>query len=222
MRRDELPAIPTAVTNAQGDPKALAKLFGARLEQVQGSCEVVARAADVAAHVVRRIEAWRRSANGRPAEFDNVVSWNPDEIPVPGLEPQLREAGLSLVIPDDLHNSACRDRAVAADIGITGVDAAFASTGSVMLASGFGKSRAASLLPLHHLLVVPTSRLFATFESWLAHERQEGRLDDLLRHAGQVVFVTGPSKSADIELQLTLGVHGPGTVHAVLFDDAEM
>jgi L-lactate dehydrogenase complex protein LldG len=221
MRHDELPAIPTAVTNAQGDPKTLANLFGARLEEVQGSYEVVARA-DVAAHIVRRIEAWRRSADGHPAEFDGAVSWDPDEIPVPGLEAQLRDAGLSLIVPDDLHNSACRDRAAAADVGITGVDAAFASTGSVMLASGLGKSRAASLLPLHHLLVVPTSRLFATFESWLAHERQEGRLDDFLRNAGQVVFVTGPSKSADIELQLTLGVHGPGTVHAVLFDDAGM
>jgi L-lactate dehydrogenase complex protein LldG len=197
---------------------ALAHLFGKRLEGVQGSYEVV-EATDVARHVVGRIVDWRGRTSDPMTEAEGVLSWDPAQLPLPGLGPQLRDAGISLVVPDDLHDRESRDRAAALNVGITGVDAAFASTGSVVLTSGAGRSRAASLLPLHHVLLVPMRRLFPTFESWLATERGDGGLDDLVTRAGQVVFVTGPSKSADIELQLTLGVHGPGSVHAVIFDD---
>jgi L-lactate dehydrogenase complex protein LldG len=206
------------VTEAQGDPVALAHLFGKRAEAVQGSYEVV-EAAGVASHIVARIAHWRGRTPDPSTAADGVLSWDPAQLPLPGLEPQLRAAGISLVVPDDLHDPESRDRAAALDVGITGVEAAFASTGSVVLTAGAGRSRAASLLPLHHILLVPMSRLFPTFESWLAKERGGGGLDDLVTRAGQVVFVTGPSKSADIELQLTLGVHGPGAVHAVIFED---
>jgi L-lactate dehydrogenase complex protein LldG len=217
-RRDDLPPIPTAVTEAQGDPLALAHLFGERLEGVQGSYEIV-EAPDVVSRIVQRIAHWRGRPPNPLIEADGVLSWDPAQLPLPRLEPQLRDAGIALVVPGDLHDRKSRDRAAALDVGITGVDAAFASTGSVVLTSGAGRSRAASLLPLHHILLVPMRKLFPTFESWLAKERGDGGLDDLVTRAGQVVFVTGPSKSADIELQLTLGVHGPGAVHAVIFDD---
>jgi len=218
-RRDEPPPIPTAVTDAHGDRVALANLFGRRLEDVQGSYEIV-EVAEVVPHIVRRIAHWKGRTHDIENEAERVVSWDPAQLSLPGLEPRLRDAGVTLVVPEDLNDRESRDRAAALDVGITGVDAAFASTGSVVLASGCGRNRVASLLPLHHILMVPMSTLFPTFESWLAREREAGRLDDFVTRAGQIVFVTGPSKSADIELQLTLGVHGPGAVHAVIFDDA--
>ncbi len=102
---------------------------------------------------------------------------------------------------------------------MTSADAAFASTGSIVLASGRGKSRAASLLPLRHLVLVPMSRIHPTVEAWLRTLRHDQALGSFLRVSGQIVFITGPSKSADIELNLTLGVHGPRVVHALIFDD---
>ena len=222
FRRDASvpPEVPMTVTHAEGDGQTLAAMFGAKLEELQGSFEMVDRASDVADRIIDRIRRQEAESDEQDGNPPPVLAWAADEIPVPGLEQRLTESGIDILVPSDLHDRKLRARAARATTGITGVDAAFASTGSVMLASGPGKSRAASLLPLHHLVVVPITKIYPTFEHWLRSLRQLKRLETLLRENGQISFVTGPSKSADIELNLTLGVHGPKTVHAIVFDDS--
>ncbi len=88
-----------------------------------------------------------------------------------------------------------------------------------MLCASGGQSRAASLLPLHHIALVPMGKLYGTVEAWIASLRRTHSLDDVLRAGSRVTLITGPSKSADIELTLTLGVHRPRTVHAVVYVD---
>jgi L-lactate dehydrogenase complex protein LldG len=83
-----------------------------------------------------------------------------------------------------------------------------ADTGSVVLASGPEEPRARSLLPEIHI-------------SLLAEERILPGLEELFAALGRdlpsaLAIVTGPSRSADIEQSLTVGVHGPGEVHVVL------
>ena len=217
-------AVPMTVTHAAGDRRTLAARFGTQLEQLAGSYEIVERTADVAEHVIRRILAWNSAREPSSTETGasstlEVLSWAADELCVPGLEEQVEGAGLSLLVPDDLQEVGCRARAASTSVGLTAVDAAFASTGSVLLASGPGRNRSASLLPPRHILLVPMSKIHATFEAWLRSLRGQAGLEPLLRQSGQIVFVTGPSRSADIELKLTLGVHGPGAVHAIIFDD---
>ncbi len=195
-----------------------------KLEAVLGSHEIVDRSSEVSGAVLCQIDAWRKAHTADESQeadlaFGEVLSWSPREFPVHGLEAALRAAGLSLLVPDDLHQSGTRERAAGVAVGITGVDAAFASTGSALLVSGAHKSRAAAILPLYHLVLVPFSRIYPTFEGWLETMRSAGRLEALVRESSQITFLTGPSKSADIELNLTLGVHGPRAVHAVLFDD---
>ena len=87
-----------------------------------------------------------------------------------------------------------------------------ADTGSVVLAASAAEPRAASLLPAVHI-------------SLLREDRILPGLDELFAAVGTALpsalaIVTGPSRSADIEQRLTVGVHGPGEVHVVLLSPA--
>lgn len=201
--------VPTPVLQVHGDRRDWARQFGENLRGVGGSWDLVEQGT-AASHVLRLIEQW--------SDERAVLAWDPETLPVRDLGQLLSASGITIHVPGDMHEGTTRARAAEARVGITGVDAAIATTGSLVLVPGPGKSRAASLLPLHHIALVPMSKIYPTLETWLASSIP-GDLERLLVESGQVVFVTGPSKSADIELRLTLGVHGPRVVHALVFDD---
>ncbi|MCS6844326.1 MAG: lactate utilization protein [Caldilineales bacterium] len=99
----------------------------------------------------------------------------------------------------------------AADVGLSMADAALAETGTVVVSSGPGKSRLATLLPPVHIALVPATRLTADLFTWTA-----GRTVPL---PANVVLISGPSKTADIEQTMAIGVHGPKRFIAVLYSD---
>jgi L-lactate dehydrogenase complex protein LldG len=105
------------------------------------------------------------------------------------------------------------DDLFAADVGVTGVFAAVAETGSLACASGDALWRGTSLIPPVHVAVV----------------RERDIVPDLLDLLGgltaetlpaNLTLISGPSKTADIEGILITGVHGPGAVHVVLIREA--
>jgi L-lactate dehydrogenase complex protein LldG len=99
-------------------------------------------------------------------------------------------------------------------VGVTGVFCAVAETGTLMLLSGAQTDAKNSLLPDTHIAVVPASRILRSIEDgWALLRREHGELPR------QVAFVSGPSRTADIELTLVLGIHGPYRVHIVLLRD---
>ena len=210
---------PAPITDAPGDRAAMASLFGAKLDGVLGSHEIVADAPAALDAVVRKIEAWRAESDDTDLSFERCLAWAPNALGIGRLEERLAEKDISLMVPHDLHDGEERTVAARTAVGITGVAAAFASTGTVVLDTGPGRSRAASLLPLYHIVLIPTSRLHTTPEAWMGTLRAEERLETVLREGAQLALVTGPSKSADIELTLTLGVHGPRAIHAILHRD---
>jgi L-lactate dehydrogenase complex protein LldG len=103
-----------------------------------------------------------------------------------------------------------REVQAAAEIGVTGCDAAIAETGSLVLLSGPGRSRAVSLLPPVHLAIVRRSDVCFSLGEFFRSAA------GALAGAASCTLVTGPSRTADIELTLTLGVHGPGAVIVVI------
>jgi L-lactate dehydrogenase complex protein LldG len=96
-------------------------------------------------------------------------------------------------------------------VGITGAFCAIAETGTLMLLSGSHSHATTSLLPETHIAVVPTSRIVRCMEdAWDLTRTERGALPR------QVTFVSGPSRTGDIEMTLVLGAHGPYRVHVIL------
>lgn len=93
-----------------------------------------------------------------------------------------------------------------ADLGITGVEWAIAETGTLVMAARPGRERIVSLLPPVHIAIVEESRILPDLLDLFAKFHATG----LDRLPSNVTFITGPSKTGDIELELTTGVHGPG------------
>lgn len=98
--------------------------------------------------------------------------------------------------------------------GITGALAGIVETGSIVVTGGPGRPLTASLLPGLHIAVLAADQLVPTVAEALALTA--------LREAATAVIVTGPSRTADIEMTLTLGVHGPGELHVIVVRDASM
>lgn len=104
------------------------------------------------------------------------------------------------------------DRAADADLGIVVADYAVAETGSVVLCSASHKGRSVSLLPGALIVLIKPHTLYTTMGEVM---QQLQPLSPAQMPAG-IHFVSGPSRSADIENDLTIGVHGPGIVYALI------
>jgi L-lactate utilization protein LutC len=105
-----------------------------------------------------------------------------------------------------------RTKMFAAEIGISSVSLAIAETGTLALASRPGQERLASLLPPVHVAIVEASQIVPDLFDYF--DRLEA--DGLASLPSNFVFITGPSKTGDIELTLTTGVHGPGKWHVIV------
>ncbi|MNH92356.1 Lactate utilization protein C [compost metagenome] len=137
-------------------------------------------------------------------------------------QPELEALELESRIPDSdftVWHANDRDallaKAAGADMGIVLTDYAVAYTGSLVLQSSPLKGRSVSLLPTIMVAIIPVDRLFTRLGEAMT---RISALGDASIPAG-VHFVSGPSRSADIENDLTIGVHGPGIVYAILVND---
>lgn len=131
----------------------------------------------------------------------SILSWDPEELPY--------GAGEALQGETVAFGRDARELQAQADIGLTGCEAALAETGSLAMVSGPGRPRTASLLPLTHIALIRQADLLQGMGEFFERYRQSPVLP-------YVVFITGPSRTADIELSLTLGVHGPGKLILIL------
>ncbi len=132
----------------------------------------------------------------------SVLCWNLDNLPY--------DAGIVLQSRNVYFETDDKISQANADIGLTGCDAAIAETGSLVLFSGEGKPRTASLLPFEHIALIRQSDIYFTMSDFFDKKGKE------VSHASCINIITGASRTADIEMSLTLGVHGPGKVIVVI------
>jgi L-lactate dehydrogenase complex protein LldG len=143
-----------------------------------------------------------------------VISWQHEALDLAWLGDALPSAGVVLI---DAHLPATaegRKRRLAeiedVKVGLTGALGGLADTGAIALVSGPGRSRLASLLPPVHIAVLPRAKLYPSLPAFLAANPAAAA------QGSNLVLITGPSRTADIELTLTMGVHGPGEIHVII------
>lgn len=148
-------------------------------------------------------EAQALPAGGIPGALRDLVSrhsvrkatlWETgllQQLKVPVL---LRELGVELV-----PARAGKHALASCDLGVTEADFALPETGTLGLLAGDEKPRAVSLLPRLHLAILTPDALRADLH----------QVFNEARHSPYLVFISGPSRTSDIELTVALGVHGP-------------
>jgi len=111
---------------------------------------------------------------------------------------------------------AARPARDADQVGVSGCFCAIAETGTLMLLSGADTPATVSLLPETHIALVPVSRIVATMEDAFAFLRAErGSVPRAIN------FISGPSRTGDIEQTIVLGAHGPCRVHLILIGEQQ-
>jgi L-lactate dehydrogenase complex protein LldG len=127
-----------------------------------------------------------------------ATAWETAHLKQLGVTELLNSLGVELIHPNaDKHEMA------QCDLGITEADFLLPETGTLVLSSSAEKPRAVSLLPRIHLAIVHPEMLRADMHQVFAEAKDHHYL----------VFITGPSRTADIELTVTLGVHGPKNLY---------
>jgi L-lactate utilization protein LutC len=103
-----------------------------------------------------------------------------------------------------------RETCAAAEIGITSAEYALADTGTLVYLSQSGEARLLSLLPPRHIAIIERDRILASLDELFSVLPRPGA------HSSAMVLITGPSRTADIEMRLVRGVHGPGEITVVI------
>jgi L-lactate dehydrogenase complex protein LldG len=144
-------------------------------------------------------------------EADRILSWGEKNPEFDSVANHLRETGIRILEPEipRSEDGNTRYETLAgldqAPAGLTTCLAGLADTGTVILPSGMGQSNLTSLLPRIHLVFLRAKDIYPTFDHWL---RAGGR--EAIASSPQLTLITGPSRTADVEMILTLSVHGPG------------
>jgi L-lactate dehydrogenase complex protein LldG len=140
-----------------------------------------------------------------------VIRQNVPELERLDLERSL-PAGAKVAVWNREAGENWKARAAEADFGVVMADFAAAYTGSIAVLSSKDKGRSVSLLPTVLMAVIPIERLKTRLGEILPEFDRAGRE----KLPSGIHFISGPSRSADIENDLTIGVHGPGIVYALI------
>ncbi|MCB9451138.1 MAG: lactate utilization protein [Anaerolineaceae bacterium] len=188
-------------------PEGLLARFTLEMERLQGQVFPVDSDDDAREKTVELLQSH---------DATHILAWHFTRIPVKKLRDAIEAAGITITQPDvqDEFRAETIESIRDAQVGLTGVDAAAASTATLIVTSGPGKGRIPTMLPPVHLVVMTLDQLVPRIEDWVAHERAHNL--DSIRNAANVAFISGPSRTGDIEMELVLGVHGPGQVQVVL------
>lgn len=184
------------------DGSDLIGLFASELTRVNGIVKVVSSDEEVWEYI---------SDLTTQTDAKTCMAWETDLIKKLSIIERLQGAGLKMI------KSQSKEECAKADIGITGADYAIADSGTLVLFSAPGKQRLASLIaPVHVAILESRNILHNIFQLFQIAKCDYNPNTEAKDPPACLTFITGPSRTADIELNLTLGVHGPKQLHTLI------
>lgn len=185
--------------------KALAT-WGGRVHRVENDSDVVAKAGElIAAAEAKKISRWRSPALEK-LDWERGLAHLKLEWILPSPE-EIRAA--------ETHDAlrAIRNRLAKIDVGITECDHAVAHTGTVAVRHGPDRDGFTNLLPWTNIVIVRMSQMVRTLQDLIDKLDSERRANPF---PPSFQFITGPSRSGDIDLTVGQGAAGPGQYHVIL------
>ena len=144
----------------------------------------------------------------------HILAWGNDDLGLPNLREILGESGVSIddnVLPmDDAGRKAQLAKSGDVYVGLTGANGGLADNGAIGIVSGKGRGRLASLSTPVHIALLRRDQIYPSIPAFLADH------DGVTADASNLVFIAGPSRTGDIEMTLSIGVHGPGEIHVIV------
>ena len=158
-----------------------------------------------------------------------VAAWNHPLINALNLEPRLQELGCSFfrtelppgLSPGDAHKrkAELRERMIASGIGLTSADYCLADTATLVMLPSADQARAVSLVPSTHIALVHVDQLLLDLQELYAELKKTSGEDPRGLTQPYMNLISGPSKTADIEMSMVYGVHGPRTLHLLILTE---
>jgi L-lactate dehydrogenase complex protein LldG len=124
--------------------------------------------------------------------------------------------GFSTFVPGETDHEKLLARLANCEVGLTAADYAIAETGTLVLSSDEPNALLVSLLPPVHIALVRSSQIATSLDEVISKLSKEriGRVDP----SRSITLITGPSRTSDVELVLSIGVHGPKELHVIILD----
>jgi len=191
------PIPPTAriAPRKAGDPEAEMALLLGEIEKLSGVTRRLASRDELGVALAELVKT---------EDVKRATVWTTPDLADLGVGETLKALGVELV-----PAQADKHLVATCELGVTGVDAALPETGTLLLCSSPERPRVVSLLPRVHLAIFTSAVLRPDLHQAFAEAKD----------AGYSVLVSGPSRTADIELTLTLGVHGPKALYAWVMNE---
>jgi len=186
------------VSTALTEATSIVDLFKTSLEAVDGRCQIVHDDSELL-HAITEI-----MRNLRQTKLSSL------RVAVSDSSEVRRLVGLIELDLDEVAVTPSAADVFNFDIGISGAQAGIAETGTLLLDSSRERHRLVSLVPPVHIAILDAAKIVATLGDALSLMREDEQVSPI------VTLVTGPSRTADIELTLAIGVHGPQELYVVI------
>jgi L-lactate dehydrogenase complex protein LldG len=147
----------------------------------------------------------------RERNVKRVIAWDEKILPLKGLHDALKREGIEIIdqVIVNRDRAARVENVAGAEVGITGVEAASADVGALVLRHGAGRGRLASVIAPIHIAFVRRDQFYPSLENcWAMIDSK----------SSNTVVIAGPSRTSDIERVLVVGAHGPKVVIAVCLE----